>query len=243
MPVYEFSPMFGQLVEAPVEVVPLLAALAVLHQKQSGMPVGTCVPTSYQISGALRHLGFDAEPVAACATLHRATDTFSEVAEVGVSKHPPVVHPDGTTNGHMVVWTSSFARLVDATLVQDPVLLAAAQVDPVYSMPVFVDVSADREEFLRSRPVVQLDDRLHASWVLLPEWTTSMDPILEGKTGTIVKLGALGLATDALRLIRALRKERDLTALPARYPRLGALLAGDERLTELPPEPLPEPAR
>ncbi|MFC6019304.1 hypothetical protein ACFP2T_24245 [Plantactinospora solaniradicis] len=207
------------------------------------MPVGACVPTSYQISGALRHLGFEAEPVAACATLYRVTDTFSEVSEVGVWKRPPVVHPDGTTTGHMVVWTSSFARLVDATLVQDPVLLAAAQSDPVYSMPVFVDASADREEFLRSKPVVQLDDGLHASWVLLPEWTTFMDPILEGTTGAIVEVGALVLATDALRLIGALGEERDLTALPARYPRLGALLVGDERLPELPPEPPPEPVR
>ncbi|WP_231925195.1 hypothetical protein [Micromonospora purpureochromogenes] len=54
MPVYEYSPMFGRLVDAPVEMVPLLAVLAVLHQAQSGMPVGTCVPTSHQVSWGTR---------------------------------------------------------------------------------------------------------------------------------------------------------------------------------------------
>lgn len=241
MQVYEISPMFGRLVEAPVELVPLLAVLAVLHQAQSGKPVGTCVPTSHQVSGALRHLGFEAEPVAACATLYRMTDTFAEVSEVGVWKRPPVVQADGTTNGHMVVWTPSFAQLVDATLVQDPLLLAAAQVDPLYSTPVFVDVSSDWDEFLATRPIAWLDDRLYASWALTPEWTTAMDPVLEGETGAVVERGALGLATDALGLIEAVGAERDLSALPVRWPRLGALLQGQEHLAELPSEPLSRP--
>ncbi|WP_327023091.1 hypothetical protein [Micromonospora sp. NBC_01739] len=237
MPLFEHSPMFGRLVDAPVELVPLLAVLAVLHQAQSGMPVGTCVPTSHQVSGALRHLGFEAEAVAACATLYRVTDTFTEVSEVGVWKRPPVVHPDGTTNGHMVVWTPSFAQLVDATLVQDPLLLAAAQADPVYSTPVFVEVPTDRREFLAAQPVAWLDDHLYASWVLLPDWTRRMDPVLEGEAGVVVELGALGLATDALRLIAAVGEDRDLDALPVRCPRLGALLQGKEQLPKLPAEP------
>ncbi|RGC68216.1 hypothetical protein C5N14_14955 [Micromonospora sp. MW-13] len=242
MPLFEYSPMFGRLVDAPVEMVPLLAVLAVLHQAQSGMPVGTCVPTSHQVSGALRHLGFEAEAVAACATLHRVTDTFTEVSEVGVWKQPPVVHPDGTTNGHMIVWTPSFAQLVDATLVQDPLLLAAAQVDPVYSTPVFVEVPTDRRDFLAAQPVAWLDDRLYASWVLLPDWTRRMDPVLEGEASTVVELGALGLATDALRLIAAVAEERDLGAMLVQYPRLGALLRGERQLPESPVEPPPHPA-
>ncbi|GAB3816668.1 hypothetical protein [Micromonospora zhanjiangensis] len=241
MPVYECSPMFGRLVEAPVELVPLLAVLAVLHQAQSGMPVGTCVPTSYQISGALRLLGFEAEPVAACAKLYRVTDTFTEVSEVGVWKRPPVVHADGTTNGHMVVWTPSFAQLVDATLVQDPLLLTAAHVDPVYSTPVFVDVPAGWEAFIAERPVAWLDDRLYASWVLQPEWTRLMDPVLEGETGPVVPLGALRLATDALRLVASVGQERDLSGMLTRYPRLGALLRGEDHLPAMPPEPLLHP--
>ncbi|MEV0217823.1 hypothetical protein [Micromonospora sp. ALFpr18c] len=239
MPKFEYSPMFGRLVDAPVEMVPLLAVLAVLHQAQSGMPVGTCVPTSHQVSGALRHLGFEAEAVAAYASLYRVTDTFTEVSEVGVWKRPPVVHADGTTNGHMVVWTPSFAQLVDATLVQDPLLLAAAQVDPVYSTPVFVEVPTNRREFFAARPVAWLDDHLYASWVLLPEWTRLMDPVLAGEASTVVELGALGLATDALRLIAAVAEERDLSAMLVQCPRLGALLRGEHQLPELPVEPPP----
>jgi hypothetical protein len=237
MPVYEYSPLFGMLVEAPVELIPMYAALAVLHQKLSGKPVGSCVPTSYQISGALGHLGFAAEPMAACASVYRTTDSFIEVSEVGVWKRPPIVYPDGTTTGHMIVWTSSFAHLIDATLVQDPTLLAAARRDPMYSMPVFVPVPADRDEFLQTRSVLALDERLYASWVLLPEWTATMDPVLNGTMGVAVTLGALALATDALDVVRNLGDDRDLSRLSVLYPRPGALLAGQEHLPPLPDEP------
>lgn len=240
MPVFEHSPLFTLLVDAPVDLVPMYAVLAVLHQKSSGLPVGTCVPTSHQISGALEHLGFSAEPIAACASVHRVTDTFTEISEVGVYKRPPVVFPDGTTTGHMIVWTSSFGHLIDATLVQDPTLLAAAHRDPVYSMPLFLPVPADRDEFLRTQPMLALDERLHASWVLLPEWTAAMEPVLDGPMGLVASLGALVLATDALDVMRRLGDERDLSGLPARYPRLGALIAGQARLPALPDQPPPE---
>jgi hypothetical protein len=240
MPVFAYSPLFTLIVEAPVELVPMYAVLAVLHQKSSGLPVGTCVPTSYQISGALEHFGFRAEPMAACASVHRATDTFTEISDVGVSNRPPVVFPDGTTTGHMIVWTSSFGHLIDATLVQDPTLLAAAHHDPLYSMPVFMPVPADRAAFLRTEPVLALDERLHVSWVLRPEWTAAMEPVLDGPMGLIASLGALALATDALEVVRDLGDERDLSSLPARYPRLGRLLAGQERLPSLPDRPPPE---
>jgi hypothetical protein len=240
MPVYQYSPLFTMIVEAPVELVPMYAVLAVLHQKMSGLPVGTCVPTSYQISGAFEHLGFAAEPMAACASVYRATDTFTEITEIGVCKRPPIVWPDGTTTGHMIVWTPSFAHLIDATLVQDPTLLAAAQSNAVYSMPVFLPVPATRDEFLQTRPVLALDERLSVSWVLLPEWTTAMDPVLNGPTGLAVTLGGLALATDALQVVRGLGEDRDLSRLPGLYPRLGALLAGREHLPALPDEPPPE---
>ncbi|WP_233513987.1 hypothetical protein [Micromonospora craterilacus] len=99
----------------------------------------------------------------------------------------------------MIVWTSSFGQLVDATLVQDPLLLTAAHADPVYSTPVFVEAPADREEFLAAQPVVWLDQQLYASWLLLPDWTPLMDPVL-AECGWIIELDALGLAVDALRL-------------------------------------------
>ncbi len=240
MPVFAYSPLFTLIVEAPVELVPMYAVLAVLHQKSSGLPVGTCVPTSFQISGALEHLGFRAEPIAACGLVHRVTDTFTEISEVGVRTRPPVVFPDGTTTGHMIVWTSSFGHLIDATLVQDPTLLAAAHRDPVYSMPVFLPVPADRDAFLRTEPMLVLDERLRASWILRPEWTAAMAPVLDGPMGLVARLGALALATDALEVVRDLGDERDLSSLAARSARLGRLLAGQESLPALPDEPPPE---
>jgi len=134
----------------------------------------------------------------------------------------------------MVVWTPSFAQLIDATLVQDPTLLSMARVDPLYSTPVLVKVPTDRDELLRTRPVLALDDRLFASWVLLPEWTATMDAVLAGPLGPAASLGALALATDALKALRGLSEDRDLDPLSARYPRLGALLAGREHLPALP---------
>jgi len=240
MPAYEHSPMFALLVEAPVELTPLYAVLAALHQASSGKPVGTCVVSCHQISGALHHLGFDAEPIAACATLYRTTDTFTEVSEVGVWKRPPVLRPDGTTTGHMVVWTASFAQLIDPTLVQDPTLFALAATDPIYSIPVSVALPTDPDEVLRARPVVALDERLHASWLLLPEWTEAMNSVLAGAEGTAATLGGLALATDALVALRNLGQERDLTQLPHLYPQLGALLSGRRRLPPLPAQVPPE---
>ncbi|GIG94578.1 hypothetical protein [Plantactinospora mayteni] len=240
MPTYEHSPMFALLVEAPVELTPLYAVLAGLHQAMSGKPVGTCVISCHQISGALHHLGFEAEPIAACATLYRTTGTFTEVSEVGVWKRPPILRLDGTTTGHMVVWTPSFAQLIDPTLVQDPTLYALAARDPVYSIPVSVEVSTDRVEVLRTRPVVALDERLHASWLLLPEWTEVMNTVLDGPEGTAATLGGLVLAADALVALRHLGHERDLTQLSELYPQLGALLAGRRQLPPLPAQVPPE---
>lgn len=232
MPVYDVSPMFGFLADAPVAMVPLYAVLTVLHQALSGKPVGSCVLTSHQISGALRHLGFTAEPIAACATVYRITETFTEVSEVGVWKRPPIISPDGTTTGHMVVWTPSFAQLIDATLVQDPTLLAAARNNPLYSIPVLASVPRDLGELVEARPLVTLDEQLRASWVLIPEWTSLMDPVLDAEAGTAVTLGALGLATGALDLIDDLGEQRDLNELRLMYPKLGSLLASQQFLPD-----------
>jgi hypothetical protein len=59
-----------------------------LHQVLSGRPVASCVLSSHQIAGALRHLGCQAEPVAACATVYWTSEAFVEVAEVGSADRP-----------------------------------------------------------------------------------------------------------------------------------------------------------
>lgn len=240
MPNYEHSPMFGLLYQVPIELTPLYAVLAVLHQALSGKPVGSCVLSCHQVSTALNHLGFHAEPIAACATVYRTTDSFTEQSDVGTWKRPPVVRPDATTTGHMVIWTSSFAQIVDPTLVQDPILLSLAAVDPIYSIPVCGPAPTDLDTLLQARLVAHLDQGLYVSWLLLPEWTEATNAVMDEPMCTAAALGGLSLATTALDVLRDLGGDRDLSELRGRYPELDALLAGDQRLPELPAQVPPE---
>jgi hypothetical protein len=234
MPRYEHSPMFGLIYEVPIELTPLYAVLAVLHQALSGKPAGSCVLSCHQISGALLHLGFQAEPIAACATLYRTTASFTEESDLGEWSRPPVVRPDGTTTGHMVVWAPLFAQIVDPTLVQAPMLLSRAAVDPIYSIPVLAPAPIDLDALLQAHLVVQLDHDLYASWLLLPAWTEAANAVLDDPMRTAAALGGLRLAVDALGLLRDLGSDRDLTGLSSRFPRLDALLAGEQRLPDVP---------
>ena len=186
--------------------------------------------------GAGGELDLGAEPVAACASVYRTTQTFVEVSQVGTPDRPPRLRPDGTTTGHMVVWTSTFARLVDATLVQDPTLLALAHTDAVYSMPVLARAPAQRTQLWRAELGILLTDDLHVTWLLQPQWTDLANQVLVGDLQTAAVHGALGLATDALRVITGLGEDRDLGELSTLYPTLAALLTGD---AELPPMPSP----
>jgi hypothetical protein len=236
MPTYEDSPVWYRLSEVPAEQTPLYAVLAVLHQALSGRPVGSCVLSCHQVSGALQHLGFDAEPIAAHARLYRTTATFTEESDIGVWKRPPVVRSDGTTTGHMVVAAWSFGQLVDPTLVQDPILLARAAGDPIYSIPVCAPIPANHEALFQQNPVQQLDHDLYVSWLLLPEWTDATNAVLDERLRLAATLGAISLATRALDVLQRLGADRDPTTLPNQNATLGALLAGERRLPALPAE-------
>jgi hypothetical protein len=240
MPTYEHSPVWARLYEVPVEQTPLYAVLAVLHQALSGRPVGSCVLSCHQVSGALRHLGFDAEPIAAHARLYRTTVTFTEESDIGVWKRPPVVRTDGTTTGHMVVLAWSFGQLVDPTLVQDPTLLARAASDPIYSIPVCAPVPTDLDSLLQRPPTQQLDHDLHVSWLLQPEWTAATNAVLDDTLKLAATLGALSLATQAVDVLQRLSADRDLTPLGNINATIGALLAGERQLPALPTEVPPQ---
>lgn len=236
MPTYEHSPAWSRLYEVPVEQTPLYAVLAVLHQALSGRPVGSCVLSCHKISGALRHLGFDAEPIAAHARLYRTTATFTEESDIGVWKRPPVVRTDGTTTGHMVVLAWSFGQLVDPTLVQDPTLLARAVGDPIYSIPACTPVPTDLDSLLQRPPVQRLDHDLYVSWLLQPEWTDATNAVLDETLRLAATLGALSLATQAIDVLQRLGTERDLISLENGNTVLGAMLSGERQLPALPPE-------
>jgi hypothetical protein len=134
MPEFE-SPMFGMLDSVTVEQVPLYTALAAVHYEMSGAPPQACVSICYQLAGALRHLGLQAEVMAACATVFDRDDQQVKHADVGRWDRAPIVRPDGTTDGHVVLWAESGRRLVDPTIVQAPVLLEAARKDRLSRCP------------------------------------------------------------------------------------------------------------
>ncbi|ROO52700.1 hypothetical protein EDC02_7640 [Micromonospora sp. Llam0] len=240
MPVYQHSPMWNRLFEVPAELTPLYAVLTVLHQAMSGKPAGSCALACHQISGALHHLGFPAEPIAACATLYRTAGTFREESDLGVWQRPPTIRPDGTTTGHMIVWAPSFAQVIDPTLVQHQILLSRAATNPVYSIPVCAPAPAEADALLRARLVARIDEDLYVSWLLQPDWTDLVNAVLDEPLTIAAELGGLSLATDALDVLYRLVAERDLDPVTTLSPRLNALLAGTAHLPPMPDEVPPE---
>jgi len=230
----EFQPaMFGKLTVVPVELVPLYASLAVVHADMSGAPAGICVPVCYQLAGALGYLGFDAEVMAACATVFHRDRQDTKFADVGVWDRPPKVRLDGTTDGHVVLWAGSFRRLVDPTIVQAPELLAAARDDLAFTLPVVLSV-ASREQ-LASQSLATVKGPFLITWMLFPEHTGALKPMLGGDIGAALPYGSLVLAHTVLDVLRALGRVRpDLRRLRNLYPQLGALLTGRSQLPGLP---------
>ncbi|MFY1689119.1 hypothetical protein [Plantactinospora sp. WMMB782] len=224
--------MAAALVKCPVEVVPLFAALAVVHQEMSGGRPNSCLPVCYQIAAGLGHLGFDVEMMAAYAEVTRGEIRH---ANLGV-RGPAVVRPDWTTNGHSVLWAATFNRLVDPTVVQHPELLRVAPQDHQKgSAPLVIHLDGGREQLLQGAVGVVRGPFVIA-YLAQPQHTATFDPwITEFRAA--LDYGALGLAHTTLDLITAAGKLRDLDALPDRYPSLGALLTGDERLPSLPDDP------
>jgi hypothetical protein len=97
----EFAPETQNfLALCEVEVLPLIAALAVIHHGQSGTPGTRSVPACWQLRGALSYLGFDGEVIGAMALVIPAGDSMPE--PVGASGGKPSLADDGSTNGHAV---------------------------------------------------------------------------------------------------------------------------------------------
>ena len=231
-PAFEGSGLYPLLMMVDVEITPVVAAAAVIHQSMGGRPAGTCVTTCATLARGLAHLGIKAEAVAAYAEVKDIQDPQASAEQVGV-RDRPVLRPDGTTNGHMVVWVDDCSRLVDPTIAQAPNLLAAARRDPLHGLPSIVPIT-DKAALFGGEPVGSIRDRFQINWLLQPDWTSLLEQLLTGDSALAVDYGAVNLAINALETLRALQGHRDVSGLPDRYPRLGDLLAGRERLPELP---------
>jgi hypothetical protein len=227
--------LFTGVIQGPVELGPMWAAVAVLHKTLGGKPANTCVPACAMLVGALHYLGFQAEMIAACATVFRQEDTATRFADIGRWDRPPLVRNDATTDGHAVVWAESFRRLIDPTIVQEPSLRRAAAGDETFAMPIVVPLAS--RELLVGRVPAVLRTPFLIAYMLFPEWSNAFDPLVTGDHGALLEYGALDLSHAVLDSLGAAAKIRDLRTLPAIYPRLGALLAGREALPAMPDNP------
>jgi hypothetical protein len=231
-PAFDGSGLYPLLMMADVEITPVVAAAATIHQSMAGRPAGTCVTTCATLARGLAQLGIKAQAVSAYAEVKDIQDPQTSAEQVGVQEQP-VLRPDGTTNGHMVVWVDDCSRLVDPTIAQAPNLLAAARRDPRHGLPSIVPVT-DKAALFAGEPVAVIRDRFQVNWLLQPGWTSLLEQLLTGDSALAVDYGAGNLAVKTLETLQILREHRDLNGLPDRYPRLGNLLAGREHLPPLP---------
>ena len=227
------SPLFNALLSQPVENAPLWAAVAVLHTELAGYPANICVSACELLVRTLGHLGFDAEMMAACATVYRREDTSTKHADIGRWDRRPTVRADDSTDGHAVVWAGSFGRLIDPTVAQDPTLAAAGATDESMTLPVVAAIG-DRNRLLSITPTAPRGPYL-ITWMLFPDWTSAFDPLLS-RGRALNEYAAVQLTDRALYALRRATELRgELQALNRLYPTLGALLSGRAEL------PAPEP--
>lgn len=229
-------PVQEMLISCHIELLPLLAALAVIHSELTGTPGACCVPVCWQLQGGLEYLGFDSEVIAASSLVMRDADNRPE--QVGQNDRLPSLRDDGSTNGHAVIWAASFGQLVDPTIVRARYLQAVTQDHPGVSFPVMLPV-ADRDTLFgpaaicsSSRPTLTI------AWALLPHWTQALIPSPGSDLDAAIAYGKLALAHTTLEVIRGLNVVRpDTEQLRALYPPLAALLNGTSQLLRLPSEP------
>lgn len=152
--------MSDRLFGAPLEAVPLYAALAVLHDWSAGLPANTCLGSSAVTIEALRLLGFDAKMLTAYVEVHRTGQSDGAPLEtVGRPDGDAVALPNGSSiDGHVVVWAESFGRMVDSSLMQLPRLRAAADDNEIQLLPLITPM--DKAQLLASRMGLQRDPYL-----------------------------------------------------------------------------------
>ncbi|WP_127508713.1 hypothetical protein [Actinoplanes solisilvae] len=227
LPAAAGSPMLGSLVKGPIEALPLYAVLTVVHLELSGNIVNACLPVCEQIVGALRHLGFAAETMAAYVEVTKDGRRYGGIGVNGKA----TVYPDGTTNGHTVVWAESFGRLVDATVAQHPELNRAVHQGSLNQSAPLVLPVGERELLLQGaigaiRPPYQL------AYLALPQHTSVFDGWVASYREPL-DYGALSMAHRGLIALEAAGKMRNIRQLAHLYPQLGRLLNGVDQLPEL----------
>jgi hypothetical protein len=192
-----------------------------------GQSAAACVPVSYQLARALRYLGFEASLLVVCASVFSKSDAGVRLTDVGVWSHEPHWHgPDGSLfDGHVVVYSRSFQRLVDVTIGQDSTLYRASGKDPEITRPLILPLPA-----LNIVPTT-LRSGFMISYNLFPGWTQTLDPYWQDiDRMAALERGALSLAHETLKVLRAFEEEFPGSCVPPGPVR--ELLDGDARLPE-----------
>ncbi len=232
MPAVAGREIYEPLLAVPIEVMPLHAPLAVFRQDAIGQPANSCAPVCYQFAGALRHLGFRAELVAACVSVANTQGGATKITDVGLWKRPPIVYHDGTMRGHVVVWTESFHQLVDLTVGQDETLQRASRHNPSVAAPVVLPMPTLHTFGDGPTPVV-LRPPFLLTYMLFPAWTTALEPLWrDARLVARLDRAALALAHESLKVLRVV--EQHVPARRVTAPQLRDLLDGRAILPPLP---------
>lgn len=162
----------------------------------------TSGPACWQLSGALKYLGFDSEVIAACAQVMRDDDASPD--RVGVPDQAPTLRDDGGTDGHAVLWTESFRLLIDPAIVLSRHMRAVAQGDPVLSFPVLLPVPDRATLFGPAVLCSSSRPSLNIAWGLLPHRTQALTPTPGSDLEVALAYGKLALAHATLQIIQGL---------------------------------------
>jgi hypothetical protein len=133
-------------------------------------------------------------------------------------------------DGHVVVWTSSFRRLIDLTVGQDPQLQRAARRNPTLAAPVVGELD-DLVAFGEGPTPIVPRPPFAFAYMLLPQFTPFVAPLWESAdVAEQLDLGALAIAHDTLELVRETESRRRRVT----GSRIRALLDGKAELPPLP---------
>lgn len=223
----------NMLATCEAERLPLIAALAVIHQELSGAPGECSISACWSLCGALKHLGLDGEVVAAAAQVMPDGDGANE--GIGNFQRKPSLQENGGTDGHVLYWSESVGMLVDPSIVLAGKVRDMAQGDPLLSFPVMIPAPQGLGYLIRAKGVGSASrPSVKFGWWLMPEWTEALTPVPGSGLAVKLEADAINLARVTLEIIRELGNVRaDLGRMRGKYQTLSDLL--DAR-SELPPQ-------
>jgi len=217
----------------PSDALPLYAALAAMTTSFASSVSNRPVPACQLLQGALKHLGLRSTAIAAIARVeHRGAGV---VRHVGECDDTPILHRDGHTNGHVVLWVKTSGRFVDPTIMQLHLGPMNEGEDVFPGEPVVFPLPGIEVLFMATRgaPIAIQRGPLLISWEPQPQWTKAVTPAPDSDLAIGLDYGKLALAHATLELIqgaRALGLRPDDSQQGSYTPTLTSLIDGRAQL-------------